>query len=97
MLRLKLLLTLMLPPFQSQFPFQLLFQIARLLVTGTQLTPSRKHAGGGVAWAYDERSVGGQEFAVAGDKLQSSARSLRKRKCRRQAIDKPRVAEQPPG
>ena len=74
---------------------ELLLEFGELLVAGAQLAAPREHAGRGLPRADDERAVGRQQFAVAGDELQAAAGGLGEPQRRRQPVDEPGAAQQP--
>ena len=68
---------------------ELFFEFGKLLLAGANLAAAREQAGGGLARADDQRAVGGQEFAVAGDEGEPAAGGLREPQRGGQPVDEP--------
>ena len=61
---------------------ELLFELGQLFVAGAKLAAPREHAGRRLSRADDERAVGGEQLAVAGDELEAAAGRLRQPQAR---------------
>ena len=71
-------------------------RLAHLFVTRPQLAAPRQHAVAACRGPTTSVPSAAKQFAVARDKFQTATRRLRQPQCRRQPIDKPRAAQQPP-